>query len=191
MFCRVGMSTLCLAVLCVVPATSTGARDAVGETALLLDTLDLILQTAEHAQQQQQQQQIIEAMQHCQPHGFSDHAVDISHEQASTSSHPAENAASNTDLANPVPQPDGLTASSGEVCKAAHAVPSALAEALLWGLNALLASASRQQGLPTQSIKLMTDYVVDRFVLFSCDWPLEIAEVAVQVGVCSLFVSIF
>lgn len=192
MFCLVGMSTLCLAVLCVIPANSTGAKDAIGETALLLDILDLMLQTAEYdQQQQQQQQQIQEAMRHCQQHGTSDQAGDMSHEPALAPSHPADNAASNTDLVNLVAQPDGLTANSADMGKAAPAVPNALAEALLWGLHVLLVSASNRKGFPMLCIKLVTEYIVDQFVMFSCDWSRDVAEVAVQVRVSSVLHVIF
>ena len=179
------------------PATSAGGKDATGEVGLLLDTLDLILQTAGQQstdQQQQQrstdQQQQRQQCQHQQhpSQGQAQHQVnDLPGNQAACAPQAgpsAEHAASEPELTEQNIQPGALRASSCALEETAHGfvVSSALAEALLWGLYALQAAASKPGCLPPECLKLATDYVIDRFVMLSRDWSLEVAEAAVQVS---------
>ena len=196
------------------PAASAGGKDATGEVGLLLDTLDLILQTAgqQSTDQQQQQQQSTDQQQQQQQRQQSQHqqyqgqvqqqvndlpvndlpvndlpVSDLPVNQAACAPQaapPAEHAASEPDLTEQNIQSGALRASSCASEKELHGcvTPSALAEAMLWGLHALQAAASKPGCLPPECVKLATDYVIDRFVLLSRDWPLEVAEAAVQVS---------
>lgn len=59
---------------------------------------------------------------------------------------------------------------------------NALVELLLWGLHTLrVVATALGRGIQTNCATMMTDYVLQRFNLFSSCWPLDISKLAVEV----------
>ena len=81
----------------------------------------------------------------------------------------------------------GLKIQQEPLCGQAMAEPPAellgdLAEVVLWGLQTLRAIATApSSSLQPECARMMTEYVLQRFVQFSSSWPLNIGKLAVQV----------
>ena len=145
------------AVIYVVGGVSHKAQDVPGELALLLDILDLVLHHSAT----------------CKDAEVHDQAQLISIETAaSTSDHAPQHS---MDVADMDVAKDTAAAAKGAQ------LPD-LAECILWGLHAVNAAAKmvcvhKSQGCS----KMLREYVLERMVLFSKDWPLGPGQVAVEV----------
>lgn len=177
-----------LAVICVMPAAPALNSDTLGEVALLLDTLDLILQTAAQLQLQNTDLQGHELpgkpSSQQMPNQPDRHSCKASSGPTYTSPCvPSAAAAVGAKLLGNakqlgVPTTDNAaTNSASAACSAADC----LVDALLWGLRALVAGAGSHD-CTADSSKLITSFVIDRCVTLSCDWPPAITIAAVEVG---------
>ena len=149
---------VCSAVVYVLGGASQDAKDAHGETALLLDMLDLILHTVTATSIIDDPAQLIDGNAESSP------SADIYQqptEKAVADSHSREASDSNA------------------------AGMHGLAECVLWGLHALSAAAKQIHG-SQPCAAMLSEYVVERFVAFSKDWPLEVAQTAAEVRLAGM-----
>ena len=157
------------AVIYVLGGISQKAQDVPGELALLLDILDLALHhsaTCKDAEVYNQAQLIsiktaASTSDHAPEHSINiaDHDMDIA----------------DTDIAK-----DTASAAKG-------AQMPDLADCVLWGLHAVKAAAKMVCVLKSQACsKMLSEYVLERMVLFSKDWPLGSGQVAVEVRLTTL-----
>lgn len=131
---------------------SQDIRNAHGEIALLLDILDLVLHTALASP----------AWGPESPHLSS---TDDSSKSCANDTSELQ-AGSNSSQA---PHSDG-----------AQSLSQNLTECCLWGLHVLVAAA-KQTHAAHACTKVLREYMLERIVLFSRDWPIAVGQVAVQV----------
>ena len=88
-----------------------------------------------------------------------------------------------TILDHPSSADSDIIESSPEVSKAAQAVSQTdkYADSLLWGLRALEAMA-KQGTLAEPCSQMLTEYILQRIVMLSRDWPMEVGQAAAQVS---------
>ena len=152
------------AVIYVLGGISQKAHDVPGELALLLDILDLALHhsaTCKDAEVHNQAQLI---------------SIKTA---ASTSDHAPEHSINiadhDMDIADMDTAKDTASAAKG-------AQMPALADCVLWGLHAVKEAARMVCVHKSQACsKMLSEYVLERMVLFSKDWPLGSGQVAVEV----------
>ena len=145
------------AVLYVMGGTSQRAEDVHGEAAMLLDILDLILHSQATA---------AAVSSTSDPMTSNDNSLRQDHPDVWQHCQ-SPGSSTNPEQAH---QPCSLTESCGE--------------SLEWGLKALDAMAKQclLTGLATQPCTcLLTDYLLDRIVLLSREWPMHVGQAAAQV----------
>ncbi len=142
----------------VIGGVSQKAQDVPGELALLLDILDLVLHhsaTCKDAEDAHDQAQLISIK-----------------TAASTSGHAPQHSMDTADI----------DIAKGTASAAEAAQMPDLADCVLWGLHAVSAAAKMVCVHKSQACsKLLSEYVLERMVLFSKDWPLGSGQVAVEV----------
>ena len=134
---------------------SQDIRNAHGEIALLLDTLDLVLHTALASP----------AFGPESPHLSS--SDDSSKSCANEHLHTSELQA-------------GSNSSQASDSDGAQSLSQDLTECCLWGLHVLVAAA-KQTHAAHACTKVLREYMLERIVLFSRDWPIAVGQAAVQV----------
>lgn len=161
------------AVLCVMGATTLKPQDQYGEAALLLDTVDLVLHSAALASS-------------------------AAAEAAAAASAASAVAAITTmcgsdqmildDPSSSCPdqqqQPACPREDSNDKPRSARQPVSQIKEygkSVLWGLRAIAAMA-KQDGLAQHCARMLTEYVLERVVLLSRDWPVEVGQAAAAVS---------
>ena len=134
-------------------ATSQRPQDRAGEVALVLDILDLVLHSA---------------------------AVATSRSPDSPQMILDDPSSAGSDQQQPSDPPD----CSPELSKAAQPASQTnnYADSLLWGLRALEAMA-RQGSLTQPCPQMLTEYILERIVMLSRNWPLEVGQAAAQVSI--------
>ena len=159
------------AVIYVLGGISQKAHDVPGELALLLDILDLALHhsaTCKDAEVHNQAQLI----------SIKTAAISIT-TATSTSDHAPEHSINIADHDMDIADTD-IAKDTASAAKGAQ-MPD-LADCVLWGLHAVKAAAKMVCGHKSQACsKMLSQYVLERMVLFSKDWPLGSGQVAVEV----------
>ncbi len=147
----------CNAVIYVLGGVSQKAQDVPGELALLLDILDLALHQSAT----------------CRDAEVHDQAQLISIKTAAgTSDHAPQHSMDTADM--------NIAKDTASATKGAQ-MPD-LADCILWGLHAVNAAAKMVCVHESQACsKMLSEYVLERMVLFSKDWPLGPGQVAVEV----------
>jgi len=144
-------------VIYVLGGVSQKAQDVPGELALLLDILDLVLHHSAT----------------CKDAEVHDQAQLISIKTAASTSDDASQ--HSTDIADMDTAKDTASA-------AKEAQMPDLADCVLWGLHAVNATAKMVRVHKSRACsKMLSEYVLERMVLFSKDWRLGSGQVAVEV----------
>ena len=151
------------AVLCVMGATTLKPQDQYGEAALLLDTVDLVLHSAALASSAASAVAAITTM--C----GSDQMIldDPSSSCPDQQQQPACPREDSNDTPRSARQPVSQIKEYGK--------------SVLWGLRAIAAMA-KQDGLAQHCARMLTEYVLERVVLLSRDWPVEVGQAAAAVS---------
>ena len=180
---------------------SHNAQDTHGEAALLLDILDLVLHSAAVAPTSAATRMTIDVTQADQaiPDDPSSIKPDL-HDPGSTMSDFAGPSSTTSDLDDPSSihdeqhqqqqQPASCNDSRDNRTEARQTVAQTdqYAASLLWGLRAVAAMA-KQDGLTQPCAHMLTEYLFERVVLLSRDWPVEVGQAAAEVSMSHLHVS--
>ncbi|KAA6412940.1 MAG: hypothetical protein FRX49_13761, partial [Trebouxia sp. A1-2] len=146
-----------LKVTYVLGGVSQKAQDVPGEVALLLDILDLALHHSAT----------------CNDAEVHEQAQLISIKTAASTSDPASQ--HSTDIAD-------MDIAKDTASAAKEAQMPDLADCVLWGLHAVNAAAKMVSVYKVQACsKMLSEYVLERMVLFSKDWQLGSGQVAIEV----------
>lgn len=158
-----------VAVLHVMGGTATQPQDMHGEAALLLDTIDLALHSAAVASAVAAAA-VAPAAAAGTITSDSDHMIldDPSSSGPDQQQQPAERGQdSNSNEPGLARQPVSQTEGYGT--------------SVLWGLRAVDAMAE-QDSLPQHCVHMLTEYMLERAVLLSRDWPVEVGQAAAAVS---------
>ena len=155
-----------VAVLCVMGGTTLKPQDVHGEAALLLDTIDLVLHSAAVASATPAAGAAAAAITNMPDSDqmILDDPSSSVHDRQQQPACPHENS---SDKFGPARQPASQIQGYGE--------------SLLWGLRAIAAMA-KQGGLVQDCAHMLTEYVLERIMLLSRDWPVEVGQAAAAVS---------
>ena len=160
-----------VAVLCVMGATTLKPQDLYGEAALLLDTIDLVLHSAALASATAAAAAAAGAAAAAAITTMCDSDQMILDDPSS--SYPGQQQ-----------QPDCPREDSNDKPRSARQPVSQTEEygkSVLWGLRAIAAMA-KQDGLAQRCAHMLMEYVLERIVLLSRDWPVEVGQAAAAVS---------
>lgn len=161
--------SMTVAVLCVMGGTTQKPQDVYGEAALLLDTIDLVLHsaavssaTAAAAPAPAPAAAAVAILPDSDQMVQDDPSSSV-HDQQQQPAHSHENSDKPWSARQPALQRQGY------------------GESVLWGLRAVAAMA-KQDSLVQHCAHMLTDYILERIVLLSREWPVEVGQAAAAVS---------